>query len=53
MIALCLRSKIEKVPRGIRGEEEERKHKRLSMHSTHGAFSRSIKFTVKKALFLH
>ena len=37
MIFLCLR----------------RKHNPLSMHSTHGALSRSIKFNVNKALFLH
>ena len=30
-----------------------RKHNLLSMHSTHGAFSRSIKFNVNKALLLH
>ena len=30
-----------------------RKHIPLSFHSIHGAFSRSIKFNVNKALFLH
>ena len=37
MIFLCLR----------------RKHNPLSMHSTHGSFSRCIKFNVNKALVLH